>query len=631
MTVGVFTHTPTLLRQASQHVQKGELTVARPLLERVLSHAADHPEALHLLAIIEQSLGHTDRALTLYRRLLALQPRHGGAHYNLALLLGQSGQHREALPHHDAAVQFMPQEPWAWINRGNAHAAIGHFPEAIADYDRALTLHPKHTEALLNKGHALHELEQWAQALACFESALGQQNQSVPLQLAKARTLVAMRRFGEGLQTTDTLIPLASGNAAAWCLKGLCHFGLDQFKEAASAFSHALELEPTHAESWCGLGQAQQALDQEAAACQSLRRALELRPDYEDALVNLGSSLQHLNDLDAAQEVLTAALALAPEDASAQWNFGLFLLRKHVYGSAWEHMEYRWRVPELQLRRINTSRPPWTGAATKHSLLLWGEQGIGDQILYASVLPELADLPQRKRVALDKRLLPLFERSMPGFEFIDLAQVSDALDFAEQLPLGSLPRLFRPDLASFAGAHHPFLQADPKRTAALRAKIVRQGTEICGIAWSSNRRKLGPYKTIQLEQMIASLPSGKQHFVDLQYGDTRAEREALSQSQGIFVQHLDEVDNFNDLEGLAALIQACDVVITTSNSTAHLAGALGKETLLLLPFERWILWYWVDFEGRVLWYPSVRPFLQTSPGDWHLPLQEIAYTINGKT
>ena len=607
---------PTLIQQAAQHLQKGEFAAARPLLERILAQDADHPEAAYLLAITEQSLDRTDQALALFRKLLKQQPRHGAAHYNLALLLGQAGKPQEALPHHEAAVELMPQEPWAWINRGNALAALGGFPEAIANYDRALTLHPKHPEALLNKGHALHELKQWAQALACYESAMGQQDRSAPLELAKARTLVAMRRFGEGLQITETLIPLAPRDASAWCLKGLCHFGLDQFQDAVSAFSHALELQPEHAESWCGLGQAQQALDQDAAACQSLRRALELRSAYVDALVNLGSSLQHLNDLDAAQEVLRAALALAPEDASAHWNLGLLLLRQQSYRSGWEHMEYRWQVPELQFRRINTTRPTGAGAASEHSLLLWGEQGIGDQILYASILPELARLPQRKLVALDKRLLPLFERSMPGFEFIDLATVSDALDFAEQLPLGSLPRLFRPDLASFAAARHPFLQADPARTAALREQIARPGKRVCGVSWSSNRKGLGKHKSISLAQMLAPLACDTLHFVDLQYGDTAAERHQLELEHGIAVQHVDEVDNFNDIDGLAALIQACDIVLTTSNSTAHLAGALGKETWLLLPLGRGRMWYWLEVEGRAPWYPSIRPFTQTEIGDW---------------
>lgn len=623
----MFAPAPTLIQQAVQHLQKGEFAAARPLLERVLALYADHPEAAYLLAITEQSLGRTDEALALYRKLLTQQPRHGAAHYNLALLLARAGKHQDALQHHDVAVELMPREPWAWINRGNALAALGRFPEAIANYDRALTLHPKHPEALLNKGHALHELKQWAQALACYESALGQQAESAPLQLAEARTLVAMRRFGEGLQTAETLIPLAPGDAAAWCLKGLCHFGLDQFQEAVSAFSRALDLQPDHAESWCGLGQAQQALDQDVAACQSLRRALELRTGYVDALVNLGTSLQHLNDLDAAQEVLSAALALAPEDASAHWNFGLLLLRQQSYRSGWKHLEYRWQVPELQLRRISTTQPLWTGEASDRPLLLWGEQGIGDQILYASILPELAALPQKKYVALDKRLLPLFERSMPGFEFIDLATVSDALDFAEQLPMGSLPRLFRPDLASFSAAHHPFLQADPVRAAALRAQIARPGKRVCGVSWSSNRKGLGQHKSISLAQMLVPLASDTLHFVDLQYGDTAAERRQLEQEHGITVQHVDEVDNFSDIDGLAALIQACDIVLTTSNSTAHLAGALGKETLLLLPLGRGRMWYWVEYDGRNPWYPSIHTSTQTEAGKWDDPLRRLSQQL----
>ena len=212
---------------------------------------------------------------------------------------------------------------------------------------------------------------------------------------------------------------------------------------------------------------------------------------------------------------------------------------------------------------------------------------------------------------------------MPGFDFVDLATVSDALDFAEQLPLGSLPRLFRPDLASFSRARHPYLQADALRSANLRSKIERGDRLVCGVSWSSSRKSIGRHKSLSLEQMLVPLASPRMHFVDLQYGDTTAERQAMRQSHGIDVQHLDEVDNFHDIDGLAALIQACDVVITTSNSTAHLAGALGKSTLLLLPSGKGQLWYWAEINGTIPWYPSIRAFRQHDVGNWQKPLQEI--------
>jgi hypothetical protein len=157
----------------------------------------------------------------------------------------------------------------------------------------------------------------------------------------------------------------------------------------------------------------------------------------------------------------------------------------------------------------------------------------------------------------------------------------------------------------------------------LREKIARPGKLVCGVSWSSNRKSIGGQKSLGLAQLLTPMASDQPHFVDLQYGDTAPERQALAHEKGIKVQHLDEVDNFQDLDGLAALIQACDWVVTTSNTTAHLAGALGKQTLLLLPLGKGRLWYWVEHGGSNSWYPSIRSFSQVQPGDWSTPLRDL--------
>jgi tetratricopeptide (TPR) repeat protein len=593
------------------------------LLEQMLGLVPEQVDALYLLAITEQSEGHPEQAISLYRRLLAKSPVHAGGHYNLALLLSQQGQHSAALRSHDSAVRLLPMEPWAWINRGNSKAALRDFTAAIADYERALALHATHPEALLNKGHALHELGQWEAALACHDSALASSPGHGGCWLGKARALVALRRFEDGLSVTDTVLRQIPEQAAAWCVRGLCLSGVEQHIEALEAFRRALAQDAGHAQSWCGQGQAFDALNRAQEAEQSYLQAIELQEDYVDAWVNLGVCLHGQDRHSESLAALERALSLAPSDAWCRWNLGLALLRQHRFAQAWLHFDSRWEVPDLDLQEVRTTRPAWEGSAAQQPLLLWGEQGIGDQILYASILPELAQLPQKKYVALDQRLIPLFARSLPGFEFVDLATVSDALDFAEHLPLGSLPRLFRPDLASFTRARHPYLQADPERSAGLRHMIAREGKLICGVSWSSNRKSIGRQKSLGLAQMLQPLASSRLHFVDLQYGDTSAERQALQQGYGIEVQRLEEVDNFQDIDGLAALIQACDVVITTSNSTAHLAGALGKTTLLLLPSGKGQLWYWAEINGTIPWYPSIQAFRQNKVGNWEKPLQAI--------
>lgn len=473
-------------------------------------------------------------------------------------------------------------------------AALGHFErgefdQASALLRRRLESQPRDFDALHMMGviHAMQGRPELAVDL--LSKALSVKRNHAHVHFNLARALIDLERHEQALPHHRKATELAPKHPVAWLNYGKSLFELGRLNESLVAFDRALQIQPAYAEAWNNKGR----------VLGELERGSESIVCYEQAIA-------HQDEL-----------------RDAHWNLALQRLVRGEFASAWDDFEFRWGTEGYQKPVWAAATRVWTGGTSVQPLLLWGEQGIGDQILYASILPELAALPQKKYVALDKRLLPLFRRSMPGFDFVDLATLNDDLGFAEQLPLGSLPRLFRPDLASFTRARHPYLQADTNRSLELRGRIAREGKLVCGVSWSSNRKSIGRHKSLGLEQMLLPLASQRLHFVDLQYGDTTVERHALQQAHGIEVQHLDEVDNFHDIDGLAALIQACDVVITTSNSTAHLAGALGKTTLLLLPSGKGQLWYWAEINGTIPWYPSIQTFRQRETGNWQHPLQAI--------
>ncbi|MCZ8253600.1 MAG: tetratricopeptide repeat protein [Hylemonella sp.] len=533
----------------------------------------------------------------------------------------------------------------------------GEIPQAQANLEKLLQAQPRHFDALHVMGVIKAMAGQREDAIELFRKALAQNKNHSFLQFNLAKALSESGRDEEALVHHKRASQLAPAHLDSWINFGISLRKLDRNTEALDCFLKATALNPESPVAWNNVGVVQQKLGLTQEALAAFDKALSLQPNFIDALINKSVSLDESGSRTEALRYVEEALALDPHLATA-WNakgvvlagmdrddqalacyekaMGLasdwaepalhkahLLLRMHQFEQGWALFESRWAVGDLKRRPLDTSRPRWAGDASDGPLLLWGEQGIGDQVLYASILPELATLPQKKHVALDKRLIPLFQRSMTGFDFVDLAAVSDALDFAVQLPLGSLPRLFRPDLASFSRARHPYLRADADRSVELRGKIAQQGRLICGVSWVSKRPDLGHFKSMDLAQMLLPLASPRLHFVDLQYGDTAAERQTLQQTHGIEVQHLDEVDNFNDIDGLASLIQACDVVVTTSNSTAHLAGALGKRTLLLLPSGKGQLWYWAEINSHIPWYPSIQAFRQQEVGNWHHPLQAI--------
>ncbi len=193
------------------------------------------------------------------------------------------------------------------------------------------------------------------------------------------------------------------------------------------------------------------------------------------------------------------------------------------------------------------------------------------------------------------------------------------------LALGSAGRYLRRSLADFPQRTGGYLLADAARIAHLRSQIARGGFRTIGLAWHSINPIVGKDRSIALERLRPVLHMPGCRFVDLQYGDTQQEREDLEGRHGLRIEHLSEIDNYRDIDGLAALIGTCDLVITIDNTTVHLAGALGKPTWLLLPFAA--DWRWLLNRDDTPWYSTVRLFRQPRADDWESVLQKVARTL----
>lgn len=518
-----------------------------------------------------------------------------------------------------------------WFNLALAERGLGNSKEAVHALKKIPLQTLQSSEAQNSVGLLFTELGEAQHAETALLRAIDLTSSYAPAHSNLGRLYQLQGRLAEAAEHLHKAVDLSPETGAFHI--NLCSIllELDDPVAAAASGRRAVTLAPEDPRAWSNLGAALDALDHLAEAIESYDRALALQPDCVDALFNKGNALGQLGRTSDALEKYKQVIELVPSHAEAQLSIGKILFAQGNFRGCWERLEHRWGIRDEPPRKLQFPQPIWDGHPATNSLLLWGEQGVGDQILYASTLPDMAHFPQEKYVALDKRLIPLFKRSMPGFEFIDLAQIDAHQDFAEHYPLGSLPRLFRPTRESFARERKAYLRPAPQRTGELRRQLTSRGRPICGISWSSGRKKSGPIKSIPLEQLAASLASLHLDFIDLQYGDTESERKRVRTQSGFIIEHLDEIDNLNDLDSMAALIDACDVIVTISNTTAHLAGALGKETLLLLPCARGKLWYWAGPDGHNLWYPSVRSFHQLSPGDWSHPIAAVQQYLERKS
>jgi hypothetical protein len=214
---------------------------------------------------------------------------------------------------------------------------------------------------------------------------------------------------------------------------------------------------------------------------------------------------------------------------------------------------------------------------------------------------------------------------MPEVEFIDRKKID--IEFIEssvdyQAPMGDLGHLCSVDKVMDTSRPKPFLSVNSFCKNDIKINNTLTGNILCGLSWKSANKDVGLSKSLNLIELAPLLLIENLEFVSLQYGSTKDEIEFIEKSIGKKIHMVDGLDLYNDIDGLVALIDRCDFVVTTSNVTAHLTGSIGKKGIVLLPFSKGKIWYWHSGIGQSLWYPSLEMVSQLHMNDWTDPIQK---------
>jgi tetratricopeptide (TPR) repeat protein len=480
-----------------------------------------------------------------------------------------------------------------------AHQAAARWPEAVACFRQVLAREPGSIEALAGLGDSLRDLGSVEEAMALLEAAVRRHPQSAALHYSLGRAYQRAGRLREAIDNYKIVLRLDRHHADALNSVGLF-------------FSTRGELENGNA---------------------MYRRALAARPNFPDAWVNLGLNLRILGQYAPALLAFQEAIRLAPDSARAHWAEAQLQLLLGQFQAGWRGYEWRWRTrDEGSDRGLLFPQPLWDGQPIHGGkLLVWSEQGIGDEIMFASLLPELSRKPECV-LECDPRLVPLFARSLPGVELVARADPLPARliasDIRAQSPAGSLGRWLRPDRASFAGHGGAYLKPDIAERD--RARLRYGGDKLAvGIAWHTVKNEPSAPRRIALEEMLPVLRVPGIRFISLQYGDHRAAIAKLAAESGIELLQDPEIDQIKSLDDFAAQIAALDLVITIDNSAAHMAGALGVPGWVLLPHPS--EWRWTLDGGDCLWWPSLRLFRQKVWRRWDGIVEEMARALAERT
>ncbi|MDA1309000.1 MAG: hypothetical protein O2985_05270 [Proteobacteria bacterium] len=342
-----------------------------------------------------------------------------------------------------------------------------------------------------------------------------------------------------------------------------------------------------------------------------LRRALVLFPTSAHIRTLFGVSMLQARDIGAAHASFDQTLIHSPNFAAARYYRALIELEAMHFSRGWSDYEWRFSYPPAPGVWRDFPSPVWDGkSALDGKLLVWAEQSIATQILFASVLPEL-DLPDGLVIECAAPLTPIFQRALPHTEVVATATPADprlsASDIAAHIPIGRLCGLRRQSRASF-NQKVGYLAADSERAIDLMLDLTKPEHRTVGLFWrGAGRNEVG----LSLTDLRPLLENAGVTWINLNGDGAVAEIEAFEKQSGIRIRSDHAIDTSADLDGLAALISVCDLIVAVDSPAAHLAGALGRPVWTLLANRTQAHWCW--FSGHRLippkysrWYPSMR-------------------------
>lgn len=649
--------------RAKSFFQNGNFTNAKILLNEILTADPRHAESWFFSALIAEHEGfyhdainnlgvaleidpknlrylftigdlyygqnYLDEGVKIFEFIIKIEPEDFNGYYNLACFYQKQAKYEQALSNFKKSLELNGNNINAIYNIGNIFIDTKDYKNAIQYFKKVIEIQPDSDDTLNNLGFLHTEFGDLDNAALYLNQAISINPKNFNILNNLGKLYEKKGLFTDAFKYFDATIKLKPDYAEAYSNRGAILNQLKEYNAALIDFDKALALNPFSAEAHSNKGNTLREVMRFEEALQSYTKAISLNPNYAEAYSNRGVALKELRRLDEALSNFEKAITLEPGYSNGYLNKSILLLMTKKFDEGWKlYSDWRWKSTPLDSEKLNTSIPYWERKIDniEVQLLLWAEQGIGDEVFYFGMLSNFSDVNARVTISADIRLHTLFKRSMPNVDFIDRKEIANVCEenaFDFQAPIGDIGQLLSVDKSIKHKIPKPFLQINRSRCTDIKNKNNFLADKfVCGISWKSTNKDIGVAKSLNLIDLSPLLSIENIEFVSLQYGSTTDEIELVEKTIGKKVHTIDGLDIFNDIEGLVALIDNCDFVVTTSNITAHLTGAIGKKGMVLIPYSKGKIWYWHSGVGQSLWYPSLKLVSQTKINDWTDPIYE---------
>ncbi|MBG77144.1 MAG: hypothetical protein CFH22_01064 [Alphaproteobacteria bacterium MarineAlpha5_Bin12] len=439
-------------------------------------------------------------------------------------------------------------------------------------------------------------------------------------------SFVERKKFGEAISTFKKTLSINPNNAEIFCNIGNTYFAQRKFSQSIKNYQKSLSIKPDYAEAHYNLGNAYKEKLYFDDAILSYKNAIKYQNDHAEAYSNLGNIKKYQNNFKDAKKYYQKALKIKPDYSAAYINLGYLNLSLNNFKEGWEAHEKRGEALELIKDMGLNNYKLWDGKKFSGSLMIIGEQGLGDYILFGSMLNDLLKFHKNITFMINERLLSLFQRSFPKINFIKFDKNINKYEFDKYILLGSIGRFLRKTTKDFSKKQIQFIFSDKNKVKKINNEIDINKKLKIGISWQTESINNPKERSIKLKQLLPILKNSNYEFINLQYGDTKKERLELDRKFKIKILNLNSINYTKDIEEVTAIASQCDLVITIANFTAQLSSSLGVPTWVILPYS--CHWRWSVNTEESLWYPTAKIFRQKKWGDWDTLIKDVSIRLN---
>lgn len=604
--------------------RQGKLRDAITIYRQFIKDDPQHPVANHFLGLALIGTGDVSEGVKLVERSISIDPK-VDFYLNYGLALLQLEKPHDAVHWLAYARQLNPALEGVHLAIGQAELRCKNFRRSLESFERALQINPASAPGFYGQVSTLRLMGDPDSALRAIENRPSSISMDKSLMIVHLELLQEKGRFADSIGPADHWLSQHPIDDDVLFLKAVGLQNTTQLSAAVAAYDEILSRDSRNAMLLVNKASALRGLGRMMEATEAARAATVVSPDAPETHFALGQCLQAVRRFEDAAHSFERALELRPDFYVAEKEAAFAWLLAARFDKGWPLFERRDRwfdalPPEFRgahrdvemltaINEVDADRP----------IFLLGEQGIGDEIMFTSLLGDFSKRYKSLSVVVDPRLLSLFSRSFPDVRFVDH---SIALQpNGQYVRLGSIGPIVRPSKKDFDEKPKFFLVADSDRVEKLSKLVNPKNDILVGLSWKTINPLEQGHRSISPNLLAGAVRLPGIRYVSLQYDSNEIEVGELQSVLGDALSPTPNVDLQNDLESVAALIKCCDIVVTIGNSITHLAGAIGTPTIALISYAP--SWRWMGDDENCVWYQSVCLIRQESANRWHGALTSL--------